>query len=93
MYAPRRPDHRRLVQLPPGTPRTPCGNRFGIGRRRWFPFDAWLPYGRWDCAVGRSVLFNRRYEPIHQCRPVAPAEHAGPTEWIERAVSRIPGAG
>ena len=24
----------------------------------------WLPYGRWACADGREVLFNRFYEPI-----------------------------
>jgi hypothetical protein len=72
MHAPRRPDRRRLLHFPPGTPPWPRGvNRSGIGRRRWFLFHVWLRFGRCDRA---------------------PAEHAGPTEWIERAISRIPGA-
>ena len=27
------------------------------------------PYGRWTCADGRQVLFNRGYNPIWSWRP------------------------
>ena len=38
-----------------------------------------LPYGKWTCADGREVLFNRRYQPIWQRQqsitfPADPAE-------------------
>lgn len=26
-----------------------------------------LPYGVWTCTDGRKVVFNREYQPIHQC--------------------------
>ena len=43
---------------------------FTLGGKRWFGTEkgmllhSWLPYGRWRCADGREVLFNRFYEPI-----------------------------
>jgi hypothetical protein len=41
-----------------------------------------LPYGKWTCADGREVLFNRDYKPIWQRRPGQPAEAADPTERV-----------
>jgi len=41
-----------------------------------------LPYGKWICADGREVLFNREYTPILQRRPNGPTEVASPTEWV-----------
>src|SRR4051794_22586250 len=44
-----------------------------------------LPYGRWTCADGRQVLFNRKYRPIWQRRPGGAVERANPAErvpWI-----------
>ena len=40
------------------------------------------PYGKWTCADGREVLFNRRYKPIWQRRLGGAAEPAGPTERV-----------
>jgi hypothetical protein len=41
-----------------------------------------LPYGRWTCADGREVLFNRQYRPLWSRRPgeMAVAAHRG--EWV-----------
>jgi hypothetical protein len=41
-----------------------------------------LPYGRWTCADGRVVLFNRFYEPIYQRSPGAPLRDTDPAEWV-----------
>ena len=41
-----------------------------------------LPYGKWTCADGREVLFNRNYKPIWQRRPGQPAEAADPAERV-----------
>jgi hypothetical protein len=40
------------------------------------------PYGKWTCADGREVLFNRQYWPILERRPGETAKTANPTEWI-----------
>jgi hypothetical protein len=47
-------------------------------------FDRWnnLPYGRWTCADGRVVLFNRFYEPIYQRYPGGPLRDTDPAEWV-----------
>ena len=42
----------------------------------------YLPYGKWTCADGREILFNRWYQPLwqkHRGR-VTPAD---PNEWID----------
>jgi hypothetical protein len=41
-----------------------------------------LPYGKWTCADGREVLFNRWYEPLWQRHPGSPPEPADPMEWV-----------
>ena len=41
-----------------------------------------LPYGRWVCADGREVLFNRFYEPIWERKPGEPPRPANPIERI-----------
>src|SRR4051812_34435506 len=43
---------------------------------RW-PFTA-LPFGKWTCADGREVLYNRDYVALWQRRPGEPAEQADP---------------
>lgn len=51
--------------------------------------DAWFfsfPYGKWTCADGREVLFNRDYCPIWQRRPGQPARPAYPFEWVNNIV-------
>src|SRR5262249_34390848 len=40
------------------------------------------PYGRWVCANGREVLFNRKYQPILERRPGEAPKPADPTEWV-----------
>src|SRR3954447_16237325 len=40
------------------------------------------PYGKWTCADGREVLFNRSYWPILERRPGAPVKAADPNERI-----------
>lgn len=40
-----------------------------------------LPYGRWTCADGRQVLFNREYQPILQCREGF-FSHCDRNEWV-----------
>ena len=43
---------------------------------------AQLPYGKWTCADGREVLFNREYQPIWQRRGNE-VSAADPNEWVE----------
>jgi len=57
-----------VVRNPP--PRPLCGLRHK------------LPYGKWTCAGGREVLFNRDYKPIWQRRLGGPTEAADPLEWV-----------
>ena len=40
------------------------------------------PYGKWTCADGREVIFNREYWPILERRPGENAKPANPNEWI-----------
>jgi hypothetical protein len=40
------------------------------------------PYGVWQCADGRQVLFNRMYWPILERYPGQPASAARPGEWV-----------
>lgn len=53
-------------------------------------FDRWnnLPYGRWTCASGRIVLFNRFYEPIWDKQPGGDWTPANPAEWVTEAGSQ-----
>lgn len=48
-----------------------------------------MPYGRWTCADGREVLFNREYTPIWQRRPGQSAKPAKPGEWVEHVGSEM----
>ena len=41
-----------------------------------------LPYGKWTCADGREVVFNREYQPIYQ-RKDGEFSHANRDEWVE----------
>jgi hypothetical protein len=41
-----------------------------------------LPYGKWTCADGREVLFNRMYKPIWQ-RFNGVTTPANPAEWVK----------
>lgn len=41
-----------------------------------------LPYGKWTCADGREVLFNRKYEPIAQRIPGSQATSADADERV-----------
>jgi hypothetical protein len=41
-----------------------------------------IPYGKWTCADGREVLFNRRYRPILERKPGGPTGLADPDEWV-----------
>jgi RecA-family ATPase len=52
-------------------------------------YDEWLkrcPYGKWTCADGREVIFNRMYWPILERRPGEQAKPARPGEWVESIV-------
>lgn len=40
-----------------------------------------MPYGKWTCADGREVLFNRRYRLILQ-RVNGKVSDADPGEWV-----------
>jgi hypothetical protein len=40
------------------------------------------PYGKWTCADGREVLFNRQYWPILERRPGEKPKPANPSERI-----------
>ena len=48
-----------------------------------------MPYGAWQCADGREVLFNRGYRPILERRPGADSIPADPDEWIEEIVTSV----
>ncbi len=41
-----------------------------------------FPYGRWTCADGREVLFDRDYCPIVERYPGEAPVLADPTEWV-----------
>jgi hypothetical protein len=41
------------------------------------------PYGVWYCKGGRTVLFNRFYDPIFQKVGDGPVEPADGREWVE----------
>jgi hypothetical protein len=46
------------------------------------PMRLYLPYGKWNCADGTEVLFNRDYRPIWEKRPDGTVIAANPDEWI-----------
>ena len=51
-------------------------------------FIRWmLPYGRWTCADGREVLFDRDYTPICQRTPPGPVSLADPEERVRHISS------
>jgi|SRR5271157_1427380 len=41
-----------------------------------------IPYGKWTCASGREVIFNRRYRPILERQPSGPSTPADACEWV-----------
>ena len=41
-----------------------------------------LPYGKWTCADGREVFFNRYYKPIWE-RMGSKVSVADPDEWVK----------
>jgi hypothetical protein len=48
-------------------------------------WEALIPYGKWTCADGREVLFNRKYCPILQRTPrgvQSKTALADPSEWV-----------
>jgi hypothetical protein len=44
-----------------------------------------LPYGKWTCADGREVVFNREYQPIFQ-RKDGVVSHADRNEYVKNIV-------
>lgn len=43
-----------------------------------------LPYGKWTCADGREVLFNRRYIPLWERSPSGVVAPANPKERVPK---------
>lgn len=43
-----------------------------------------LPYGKWRCADGREVLFNRYYQPMWHRLPGEQASAADPAERVQK---------
>jgi hypothetical protein len=52
----------------------------GTAFERW---RFWCPYGRWTCADGRQILFNRNYCAVYERRPGGLGRVADHAEWIE----------
>jgi hypothetical protein len=50
--------------------------------RREFTRRNDYPYGKWTCATGREILFNRFYEPIWQRLPNGDPHQANANEWV-----------
>jgi hypothetical protein len=48
----------------------------------YFPMRKQLPYGRYNCAGGSYVLFNRDYEPLHRVHADGSSSICNPTERI-----------
>lgn len=46
------------------------------------PMRIVLPYGKWTCADGTEVLFNRDYRPIWRRHPNGMVVPADPDEWV-----------
>jgi RecA-family ATPase len=61
-------------------PQNPAGMSFDEWRKR-------CPYGKWTCADGREVIFNRAYWPILERRPGEQAKPARSGEWVESIVA------
>lgn len=57
------------------------------GREKELLLRSWLPYGKWTCADGREVLFNRFYEPIWE-RADGVTKLADHEEWVKNTVDR-----
>ncbi len=49
------------------------------------PMRIVLPYGKWTCADGTQVLFNRDYRPIWKKYPNGVVVAADPDEWVNFA--------
>lgn len=47
-----------------------------------YPLRWRLPYGKWKCEDGRTVIFDRVYDPIAQKYPGQPASFLNPERWI-----------
>ena len=63
------------IKFEPDPPGSPGMERNSASYRR-----NWLPYGKWTCADGRQVLFNRGYRPILQRMPDGSTSRA---DWCE----------
>ena len=62
------------------------GTRQGGGAMNNLKRGDWefmVPYGKWTCADGREVLFNRGYRPILERYPGRGAKAARSGEWVE----------
>jgi hypothetical protein len=57
-----------------------CRDQTGASSFR--PMRIVLPYGKWRCADGTEVLFNRDYRPIWKKHPNGAIVAADPDEWI-----------
>jgi hypothetical protein len=49
------------------------------------PMRIVMPYGKWTCADGTEVLFNRDYRPIWKKHPNGKVVVAAPDEWVKFA--------
>jgi hypothetical protein len=49
------------------------------------PMRIVMPYGKWTCADGMEVLFNRDYRPIWKKHPNGMVVTADPDEWVRFA--------
>ena len=70
--------------------RTASGNGAPPKNPTGMSFDEWrnrCPYGKWKCADGREVIFNRAYWPILERRPGEQAKPARSGEWVESIVA------
>ncbi len=87
------PAHRALLQAAAVKRSAPVVPIVGPNGRTAWPlpslrtqFERWrfhVPYGYWDCADGRQVIFNRRYNPLWQKYPGSPACRAVWCEWVD----------
>lgn len=48
-----------------------------------FPMRKMLPYGRYNCADGSYVLFNRDYQPLFRIQPDGTHSVCKLTDWIQ----------
>ena len=54
-----------------------------IGAKDFKPLRLFLPYGKWTCADGSQVLFNRDYCPLWKRDPSGAVSAIDPNTWVE----------